>query len=95
MEHIALNSFLAGQRLLLHLVLFPFYYFFNETAYLKTTARIVDLIGFILFIWSINQFFIHLKLRTRILKSFLSLGIFYVITILILICIVKYIFSIA
>jgi hypothetical protein len=93
MEHIVLNSFLTGQRLFLRILTFPIFYFFNGTSYLRDTARVVDAIGFILFIWSLNQFFIALKFRVRVLKSIASLLIYFLFLLIILTGVSKYIFS--
>ena len=89
MEHLVINTFLTGQRLILHIITFPLYYIFNETANLKTTARVVDLIGYIIFVWAIIQLFNKFSTIQRIWRTALSLFIALIINFIILTIVFK------
>jgi hypothetical protein len=57
MEHLILNAFLAGQRLLLHIAVFPISYFLNATNNLNLFTNLLTLADFILVFWALSQFF--------------------------------------
>lgn len=73
-EHFVLNTFLTAQRLIIHIVLFPFYYFFSGTNTLKITGWTVDIIGYALMAIALYQFFNNITLSRRIFKIIQSLG---------------------
>jgi hypothetical protein len=83
-EHLVINAFLTGQRLLLHLVAFPLYYIFNGTAGLRTTARVVDMAGYVLMAWALIQLFNSFTIGQRIWRTILALAISLLITFLLL-----------
>lgn len=72
-EHLVINTFLTGQRLILHIVVFPFYYFFNQTEHLRTVARYTDILGYLFMIWSLMQLFSGVSSGKRFLRIVLSL----------------------
>ncbi len=88
-EHLVLNMFLTGQRLLLHIFAFPLYYAFNETPRLRTTARVVDIIGYLLMIWAIYQLFHTFNIKQKILRIGLGLLMVVLMNISILLLIFK------
>jgi hypothetical protein len=88
-EHFILNAFLAGQRLLLHIVAFPIYYFANNTSHLQIVGRIIDVIGWLLMFWSLLQFFNKQKRIKTIFQSLLSFLIFGIVAFILLLAIFK------
>jgi len=82
MEHLIINTFIVGQRLMLHIITFPLYYISSGTSMLIMTDRIINLIGYSLAIWTIIQLFKNQK--KKILKTIVSLLISFIIIILVL-----------
>ena len=82
-EHLIINTFLVGQRLILHIITFPIYYISSGTPMLIKTDRIINLIGYALAIWTLIQLFKNQ--RKRILKTIFSLLISLLIIFLLLI----------
>ncbi len=72
-EHLIINTFLVGQRLILHIITFPFYYMSSGTLMLRKTDNIIFCIGYALAIWTLFQLFKNQKLR--LLKIIVSLCI--------------------
>jgi hypothetical protein len=77
-EHFIINTFLVGQRLILHIIFFPVHYIFNRRPIL-----IINTIGYILAILTLIQLFKNEN--KRILRSILSLLISLLMTFLIMI----------
>jgi hypothetical protein len=71
-EHCVLNSFLAAQRLIVHIAAFPVVYLFNNTPGDKVVNQILVLLDFVLVSWSYSQFFNKLSKRKAILLTGLS-----------------------
>jgi hypothetical protein len=90
-EHLVINTFLVGQRLILHIITFPLYYIFNGTSMLTTADRIINLIGYALTIWALIQLFKNQ--RKRILRTILSLSFSFLLIFLILIGCLIYIYT--
>ena len=92
-EHLIINTFLVGQRLILHIITFPLYYISSGTPMLTSVDRIIDLIGYSLAIWTLIQLFKNQQ--KRILRTIFSLLIsfFIIYSILIggLICLTTFI----
>jgi len=82
-EHLIINTFLVGQRLILHILTFPLFYFSNGKPMLVTTDRIINLIGYALAIWTLIQLFKNQ--RKRILRTIFSLVISFLMIFLLLI----------
>jgi len=81
-EHLIINTFLIGQRLILHIITFPLYYISNGTPMLTSVDRIINLIGYALAIWTLIQLF---KNQSKgILRTIFSLLIPFLIIFLIL-----------
>ena len=83
-EHLVINTFLTGQRLILHIVAFPFYYIFNQTEQLRTVARYTDGLGYILMIWSLMQLFSGVSRGRRFIRIILSFIITFMIILIIM-----------
>ena len=81
-EHLIINTFLIGQRLILHIITFPLYYISNGTPRLTSVDRIIDWIGYALAIWTLIQLFKNQS--KRILRTIFSLLISFLIIFLIL-----------
>ena len=81
-EHLIINTFLIGQRLILHIITFPLYYISNGTPMLISVDRIINLIGYALAIWTLIQLFKNQS--KRILRTIFSLLISFLIIFLIL-----------
>ena len=90
-EHLIINTFLVGQRLILHIITFPLYYIYNGTPMLITADKIIKLIGYALAIWALIQLFKNQN--KRILRTIFSLLISILIIFLILIGWVVYVFT--
>lgn len=71
-EHLILNAFLAGQRLVLHIVTFPILYLFNKTLHLVYATLILTIIDFILLFWGYSQFFEKDKKSNSFLPTIIS-----------------------
>ncbi len=83
-EHLVINSFIAGQKLILHIAVFPLYYWFNQTSFLRTTARLSDFIGHAIAMLTIFQLFNNLNYFQRSLRTLLSLLVPLIVVFLIL-----------
>ncbi len=82
-EHIVLNTFLTGQKLVVHIAAFPIVYLTKSTSFGNIFDNLITLIDVGLLVWTYNGFFNQQsKLRTTWLV-FLSYGI-YIITITLL-----------
>lgn len=90
-EHLVINAFLVGQRLILHIVVFPLYYIYNGTSALISMDRVVDFIGYALAIWALIQLFKNQK--KRLLKTILSLVISTILIFVVLIGAIEYVFN--
>lgn len=86
-EHLVINAFIAGQKLIIHIVGLPLYYFFNNNSTLKATEgmafkatfSITDLIGYTVTFWTFSQLFNELSSLQRIWRTLLSLIITWII----------------
>lgn len=56
-EHIVLNTFLAGQKLVVHLATLPIVYLIRNTSYSGNFETLITLIDFFLLVWTYKQFF--------------------------------------
>lgn len=64
-EHIVLNTFLAGQKLAVHIATFPLVYLIKATPYTGSFDKFLTLIDFFLLVWTYKYFFNQeSKLRT-------------------------------
>jgi hypothetical protein len=70
-EHLIINTFLVAQRLILHIITFPVLYFSSGTPMSTKADRIINLIGYMLAIWTLILLFNNQ--RKRILKTIFSL----------------------
>jgi len=78
-QHLVINAFLSGLRIILRIVFLPLLLFFDKESG-STILTIPDLIGAGFTIWALYQFFDYLPKRTRIWKillSYIYLGIMY------------------
>lgn len=88
-EHLVINSYIAAQKLIIRLIAFPLFYWFNNSTDLKTIARISDIIGYLAGIWTLFQLFNNLSFINRILRITFSLFISLLIIFIILTLISK------
>jgi hypothetical protein len=72
-EHLVTNSFIAGQKLILHIVTFPIYFWLNKTTFSRPVDQLIDTIGYILAFWTIFQLFKGVRGSKRIWKTLFSL----------------------
>lgn len=72
-EHLVINCFIAGQKLILHILTFPIYYWLNKTNFSRPVDQLIDIIGYILAYFKIFQLFNGVKVSKRIWKSLFSL----------------------
>ena len=56
-EHLILNAFLTGQRLLVHIAFLPLLYLYNDTTTLANISIIIDIVCLALLAWGYIQFF--------------------------------------
>lgn len=89
-EHIVLHTFLSGQRLMLHIATFPILFVFHETEHVRTTARVIDIVGYCLLAWAILQFFTQYGRMGRSWRLVLSFLVSFGIQFLIMVGIFKY-----
>lgn len=61
MEHLVLNAFLAGQRLILHIAVFPIIYFLNNSSNSESFNNFLSFADYILIFWAYSQFFNNLS----------------------------------
>lgn len=72
-EHLVINCFIAGQKLILHILTFPIYYWLNKTNFSRPVDQFIDIIGYVLAYFTIFQLFNGVKVYKRIWKSLFSL----------------------
>jgi hypothetical protein len=72
-EHLVLNSFLTGQKLIYHIILFPLTCFFSATPTLKPIIAIENLLDFGLTVWVFIQFFASQNKWATFWRTILSL----------------------
>ncbi len=80
-EHLVINAFLTGQRLVLRILLFPGFYFLSGDN-LKNFSMFINTVIFILTFWTLFQFFNTTKKSTvfwRTLLSFIISGAIYLV----------------
>lgn len=56
-EHIVLNTFLAGQKLAVHILTFPLVYLLKTNSYSDSFDKLLTLIDFVLLVWTYKYFF--------------------------------------
>jgi ribosomal protein L32 len=78
-EHLALNTFSATQRLLFRLAAFPLLVVLNKTEHLKLLLDLLIIADFLLFTWTLCQFFTRMKLARSLMLAVASYVIFWVI----------------
>lgn len=74
-EHFVINSFLAGQRLVMHLAILPFWYLNNGSLAIKFITTSID---FLFFIWGFSSFFSAAGKFKPIFKSVLAYLLFFI-----------------
>jgi hypothetical protein len=81
-EHLVINSFIAGQKLILHLLTFPIYYWLRNSTFSRPIDQIIDIIGYLLACWTIYQLFNEFNKFQRFWRTLFSLLIPFAIFIL-------------
>lgn len=84
-ELLILNTFKAGQRLLVHIAIFPLFYIYSGTPTIRIISLIVYSIDLILIFWTNIQFFNKLSKTKAFLLSIVSHTIFLTSLILIIV----------
>ncbi|MBS1746556.1 MAG: DUF3667 domain-containing protein [Bacteroidetes bacterium] len=74
-EHFVMNTFLASQRIVLHILIFPLSYFFYGTPSYNIFSSVIPLLEFILVAWGYSQFFNKLTITKSFLLTLLSYAI--------------------
>ena len=75
-EHLVLNAFLAGQRLVVGIITFPVLLLFEDSQSLESMTSVLDLIGVGLTAWGYSQFFYKLSTMKSLALTLLSFLIF-------------------
>lgn len=75
-EHLVLNSFLAGQRLFVHLATFPLLIYLHGTHHVDLFSNVLDVVEFVLLTWGYSQFFNSVSTVKSVLSTILSYTIF-------------------
>lgn len=75
-EHFILNAFLTAQSLIMHIVLFPLTYIFNEKPALRTLTIIENVLSIALVVWVLLQFFSGYKKSSTFWRTMLSFIIY-------------------
>ncbi len=75
-EHLVLNSFLTGQKLIFHIILFPLFYFYSTTPTLKPIIAIENLADIGLTVWVFIQFFNSQNKWSTFWRTILSLVLY-------------------
>ncbi|HEY4787478.1 MAG TPA: DUF3667 domain-containing protein [Bacteroidales bacterium] len=78
-EHLVLNAFITGQKLILNIAVFPLVYLYNKTHALKQIDGFVNLIVFGLATWTLLQFFNDQPWKKTFARALLSYFIFFVV----------------
>lgn len=71
-EHLVLNCFIAGQKLIVQFAFFPLLYIYNKSETVVALTLVSLIIDFILTAWTYNQFFNTQSTLKNILKTLLS-----------------------
>lgn len=71
-EHLVLNSFVSAQHIVVHIVLFPFYFTANSSLSFGLLSAILTLFEVILTTWTYFQFFNQLTLSQKVWKTILA-----------------------
>ncbi len=79
-DFIVINTYLAGQRIVLNILMFPLLYLFNGTVHMSIITNSTAMIGLVFFIWTYTHLFAELSGIRSVLQSLLT----YVILILFL-----------
>jgi hypothetical protein len=78
-EHLVINSYLTGQRLLLHIIVLPILYFSPGSQSFKIVDQTVTGLGLLLTAWALYSLFDTLSISQRIWKILLSFTIAFII----------------
>ena len=84
-EYFVLNSYKASQRLVLHILAFPLFYYFNGSSKTNNINEILYIFDVLLMVWTNIQFFNKLSPIKTLLLTLLSHMIFLMMLILIII----------
>lgn len=87
-EHLVINSFIAGQKLILHILTFPIYYWLRNSTFSRPIDQIIDIIGYLLACWTIYQLFNEFNKFQRFWRTLFSILIPFAIFILALLIII-------
>lgn len=71
-EHLVMNSFLAGQKLVVQLALFPLVVYYNGTDTINTILIAMFIIDIIITGWTYSDFFVRYGLATKIFRTIIA-----------------------
>lgn len=71
-EHIVLNAYLSGLRLIMQIIIFPVYIYLTDIELLKTISKTLDLIWLVMLMWAFRQFFKPMKKKEIYSRGVLS-----------------------
>ena len=74
-EHLVINSFIAGQKLIIRLLSFPLFVLFNNSTNLIQIARYTDILGYVVSIWTLIKLFNQISISKRILRVIFAMAI--------------------
>ncbi|WP_447636070.1 DUF3667 domain-containing protein [Flavobacterium microcysteis] len=77
-EHLVLNGFIAGQKLILQFIFFPLLYIYSRTQTILLLSGISMLIDILLAFWTYNQFFDTQSTLKNIFKTILTYIYFFI-----------------
>lgn len=83
MEHVVINAFLAGMRLLFRIITFPLIYLFHHKSGEGVVGSIISLGEFVLMIWALWQIFGSLKFWKFVWRVVIFYAIYWILVLLI------------
>ena len=75
-EHLVLNTYLAVQRIIAGIAVFPLLYIYNGKPLSQFIRQIMILVNFCLLVWGYTQFFNRLSFKSSLLRTIISYVIF-------------------
>jgi len=83
LEHLIVNAFLVGQKLILRIICFPLFYYLDPKS-IRAVTNVVELIAYIIAAWAFFQLFPQIKLLSKLFRILMSFALSMVLFILII-----------
>jgi hypothetical protein len=83
LEHLIVNAFLVGQKLILRIICFPLFYYLDPKS-IRAVTNAVELIAYIIAAWAFFQLFPQIKLLSKLFRILMSFALSMVLFILII-----------